>query len=218
MLGSEAQQRVREALRKIDQSLAGMVAHEEEVLKHAQAFRDSLFGAFQFIESESMTMQEMQLQVKREGKQQLQVTSRGRPSFMLVFDPELAYDVKPPLPAAQGGEAQQHATRDLAARLFAVFTAPNQGLLRYYSLFSDGSWKRTTFAVTAEGVQPRSTLVPRATPDILALEAIDLLGYALTAHATWSPLAEEAETLTMNTLQDRTRTRIHLSGLGAPKR
>jgi hypothetical protein len=219
MLSLEAQQRIRETLRRLDQSLANAASVENELVKQAQGFRDTFFGAFQFIENESMALQEIQVQAKREGKQQLQVTSRGRPSFMLIMDSELAYDSKPP-PAGQGQaeEGASQSTIELGARIFAVLTPPYQGLIRYYTIFVDGSWKRTTFALTANGARPRSALVPRATPDVLTLEAIDLLGYACMVHPTWNSMANEAEMFTLEGIQDRKQTKTHLSGLGMPRR
>jgi hypothetical protein len=215
MLNMEAQQRAREALRRIDQAAAADAAAVEQVQKQGNSFRENMFGAFQFLEGESMTLQELQIQFKRIDKQQFQVQPRGRPTFLLVFNPEVAYDSRP---HSQSGEGSAQSSSELATRLFAVLAPPNQGLLRYYTVFSDGVWKRTTFAPGAEGVQPRSAMVARSSPDVLVMEAIDLLGYVCTLHPAWQTLAAEAETLTLEALQERTRVKTHLTGLGAPRR
>lgn len=215
MLTFEAQQRIRESLRRADQAAAADAAVEHEVQKQAQGFRDNFFASFQFIETESMTAQELQVQIKRLDKQQLQVQLRGRPTMLLVFDPETAYDYKPQMQStSQTGEG----VLDLGGRLFAVFAPPHQGVVRYYTIFGDGTWKRTTFAIGASGVQARSTLVPRSTPDVLAMEAVDLLGYVGTLHPMWSDLTADVETITHESVRDRTRVKVHLTGLGGPRR
>lgn len=215
MLSFETQQRIREALRRSDQLAAADAATEHEVQKQAQGFRDNFFAALQFIETESMTLQEVQVQIKRIDKQQLQVQLRGRPTLMVVFDPEMAYDHKPQPRAA--GQAPESVV-ELAGRLFVVFAPPYQGVVRYYTIFSDGTWKRTTFTATGSGVQTRSTLVPRSSPDVLAMEVVDLLGYVSTLHPAWSDLTADVETIGLEAVRDRTRVKIHLTGLGAPRR
>jgi hypothetical protein len=215
MLSFEAQQRAREALRKVDQALSAALALESELHKHAEGFRETMFGAFQFLESESMSLQELQIKMQRTDKQQIHVQSKGRPPFILMLDPEAAYDTRP---VGQGQSAEAAPAPELAARLFAVLAAPYQGVLRHYTIFTDGAWKRTTFAASANGVQTRSTLVARYTPDVLALEAVDLLGYACMVHPSWNPLTEAAETLTIEGLRQRTNVKAHLSGLGATRR
>jgi hypothetical protein len=216
MLNLEAQQRAREALRRADQALAALVEAESNVQKQADTFRENVFSAVQFLENESMTLQELQIQARRPDKNQLQVQSRGRQPFALIMNAEPAYDIRP-APAGQATEAPPQSSTELAARMFAVFLPPNRGLLRYYTIFADGAWKRTTFVPTSGGVQTRSTLVPRATPDVLILEAVDLINYAFTVHATWDSLAAEAETMTVEAIQDRTRVKAHASGLGTPR-
>jgi hypothetical protein len=215
MLSFEAQQRAREALRKVDQALGAAIALESELHKHAEGFRETMFGAFQFLESESMSLQELQLKMQRTDKNQVHVQSKGRYPFILMLDPEAAYDTRP---AAQGQSAEQTPAPELAARLFAVLAAPYQGVLRYYTIFADGAWKRTTFTASASGVQTRSTLVGRYTADVLVLEAVDLLGYACTMHPSWDPLTDSAETLNIEGLRQRTNVKTHLSGLGAVRR
>jgi hypothetical protein len=213
MLGTEAQQRAREALRSVDKSLASELERENQLRKHAEHFRDNFFAAFKFLEDETMTLQELQVQVQRSDKQQLQVQSRGRPPFVLVLDTEIAYDTRPPA----SGQASEPAV-ELASRLFAVLHPPMRGLLRHYTIFGDGSWKRTTFALSNENAYPRSAMVPRATPDVLVMEAIELLGYVCMLHATWSTLADEAQDLSLEALRDRSIIKTHLSGLGAQRR
>jgi hypothetical protein len=215
MLSFEAQQRAREALRKVDQALGAVIAQENELHRHAEGFRETMFGAFQFLESESMSLQELQLKMQRTDKNQVHVQSKGRSPFILILDPETAYDTRP---AAQGQSAEHTPAPELAARLFAVLAAPFQGVLRYYTIFADGAWKRTTFTASASGIQTRSTLVARYTPDVLVLEAVDLLGYACTVHPSWDPLTDNAETLTIEGLRQRTNVKTHLSGLGATRR
>jgi hypothetical protein len=101
--------------------------------------------------------------------------------------------------------------------MFAVFMPPARGLLRYYTIFADGAWKRTTFVASAGGVQTRSAMVARATPDVLILEAVDLINYACTVHPTWKALAAEAENMAVENIMDRTSVKTHLSGLGTPR-
>lgn len=217
MLNFDAQQRAREALRRADEALVAQLALESEVTKQATSFRDTLFSAFQFVESEALALQELSVQLKRSDKNQLQVGSQGRPSFVLVLDTELAYDHNQQI-ASQGQAPAAENMPELAARIFAVLLPPNQGLLRHYTIFASGAWKRTTFTLASGGVQARSALVPRASPDVLVLEAIDLLGYAALVRPLWSPLVADAESFTPDLLRDRTRTRLHQSGLGGPRR
>lgn len=214
MLNLDAQQRARDALRQLDQALAADNATVEEVQKQATNFRDNLFAAFQFLEGEAMALQELQLQVKREGKQQLLIQPRGRPSFLLVLDAEPAYDSRPQGQTAEG--APQSST-ELATRLFVVLSAPYRGMLRYYTIFADGTWKRTTFSASGEQVQARNAMVPRSSPDVLVLEAVDLLRYVCTLHPAWDSLIADAETLTLDAVLDRYRVKIHLTGLAAPR-
>jgi hypothetical protein len=213
MLGIDAQQRAREALRRVDQLLATELEIETQVRRQAEAFRDSLFSAFQFVESETMALQELQVQIKRLDKQQLQVQSKGRLPFILMLDPDIAYDWKP---VQTEGAAQS--VYELGSRLFAVMPSPHRGLLRYYTIFADGAWKRTTFALGAQGVQERNALVPRFNAEVLIREAIDLLGYVCLLHPTWAALVDESETMTIEALRDRQRNKTHPTGLGAPRR
>lgn len=216
MIGIDAQQRAREGLRKIDQALAAELKVESTLWNAAESFRDGIFGAFQFIENETMTFQELQVMVRRVGKDQLQIQSRERLPFQLVMDREFSYDSKPQ--NAEQPPEQASRPTELAVRLFAVLASPYQGLLRYYTIFADSSWKRTTFVPGANGPETRHALVPRLSADVLVLEAVDLLGYVCLLHPTWANLEAEAETLTVEDLKQRSLIKQHLSGLGAPRR
>ncbi len=218
-LNKEAEARAKEALQRIDQALAADVAFQEELKEKAQEFRDLFFEAFGFVEDKSLSLNEVLIKINRIDANQVEVTNKKYPPFLLMLDAEPAYDYRP-LPASkeQGGEEKPRWATELAARLFVVLSPPLQGLLRVYSIFSDGAWKRTTFTLTANGVQASSPLVPRFSPDILVLEAIDLLGYAGTIHPTWANLSATAEKTTADELRTRTFVKNHLSGLGAPTR
>jgi hypothetical protein len=213
MLGVDAQQRAREALRRVDQLLAAELETENQVRRQSESFRDSLFSAFQFVESETMALQELQVQIKRLDKQQLQVQSKGRLPFVLLLDSDIAYDWKP-----VQTEGATQSVYELGSRLFAAMLSPQRGVLRYYTIFGDGAWKRTTFALGAQGVQERNALVPRFNAEVLIREAIDLLGYVCLLHPTWATLADESETITIEVLRERHRLKSHPTGLGAPRR
>lgn len=213
MLSLDVQQRVREALHQVDVAAGQEVAFENTLREKAETFRDNLFNSFQYIEQESMQLQELLVKVQRADRNQLQVLPKGRAHFTLVLDGEFAYDSRPP---AQG-EASAAATHELAARLFAVLLPPLQGLLRYYTIFHDGCWKRTSFVPTPNGAQPRSTMVPRATPDVVILEAIDLLGYACTVHPAWAAVAPHVDTITPEWLRSRGNTKAHMIPGGAAR-
>ncbi len=219
MLGIDAQQRAREAIRQADKALINDVAQVSALQKHAENFRDMLFAAFQFIENETMTLQELQVTLRRPEKQQLHVQSRDRLPFALQLDTEPSYDTRPQTASNnENAEPAAPPAPELALRLFAVLTTPYQGLLRHYTIYSDGMWKRTTFAITPHGVQERSALVPRFNPDVLTLEAVNLLSYVCILHPTWAALGDEVETMTLDKIKERTRVKHHLSGLGAPRR
>ncbi|MFP4437429.1 MAG: hypothetical protein ACLFVO_09295 [Chloroflexaceae bacterium] len=217
MLGFEAQQRAQEALRKIDQGLVRDMADEEAILKHAKEFRDGMFGAFQFIERETLQLNALLVQLKRLDANQLQIQSKGRMPFVLSLDPEVAYDTRHTSNPGQAGEGPPQGPVELAARVFVVFAPPYQGMLRHYSIFADGLWKRTTFAFGHSGVQTRSTLLQRFGPDILVLEAADLLGHVCMLHPTWTNLEPRAEGMTLEALRERSRVKEFLTA-GSPRR
>lgn len=219
ILSADGQQRAREALRKVDDWLITEIAAEGQLKKLAQDFRDHFFGAFKFIESESMTLRELQIQVGRVDQNQIQVKIRGRQGFVLWLDPELAYDRKPSAAnLGQGGETSALEPVELAARLFAVFAPPHTGLLRYYTVFGDGLWKRTTFGIVGDNIQSRRAVIPQFTADLLTLEAIDLLGYVCAVHPAWENLAAISETVTTDNVMERTFTKMRLTGLASPRR
>ncbi len=218
MLGMDGQQRVREALRKVDKALTEQVHSEGEIAKHADTFRETFFNAFQLIEQETLTLQELNVQIRRPDKQQLQVQSQGRLPFVLLLNTEVGYDIKASMPPNDPEQSPDTLPSDLSARMFAVLAPPYRGLLRYYTIFADGMWKRTTFTFNGNVVAERSALVPRYNAEILTLEAVDLLSYACLAHPTWNPLISESETVTAEALRDRNTNKIHSSGLGNPRR
>jgi hypothetical protein len=218
-LNKEAEERAKEALQRIDQALTTDTAFQEALRAKAHEFRDLFFEAFGFVEDKSLSLNEVLIKINRIDANQVEVTNKKYPPFLLLLDAEPAYDYRP-LPASkeQPAEDKPRWVTELAARLFVVLAPPHQGLLRYYTIFSDGAWKRTTFTLTSSGVQSNSPLVPRFSPDILVLEAIDLLGYAGTIHPTWDNLAAAAETVTSEELRTRSFVKTHLSGLGGPTR
>lgn len=218
MLGLEAQQRVNDALRRLDQALEADLHLENGVQQQAQSFRDTIFAAFQYLERESLQLKALLVQLRRLDANQLQVQARGRTSFILALDPELAYDRKAQ-PAQQGqpAEAAPPNPPELAARVFVVLAPPFQGLLRCYTIFGDGAWKRTAFGMGPNGIYAQSALLQRFSSDVLVMEAIDLVGQASTLHPTWAGLVPFAETLSADALRDRTRVKVHLTGLGAPR-
>jgi hypothetical protein len=211
-LSVEGQQRARDALKKLDQDLATDKETIEAIKTQAQRFRDTFFESFDVIERESLSLNDVMLKMQRIDKDQLQVTNKNYPPFLLILDPELAYH---PRPLANdhdtGGKPRQ--VIELTARLFAIYEPPNCGLLRYYTIFGDGSWKRTTFSVRADGsLHPQSALAPASSADILTLEAIDLLSKACTAHPTWAELATASDTLIAERLRERSFVKIYLTG------
>ncbi|NJL33150.1 MAG: hypothetical protein HC893_03975 [Chloroflexaceae bacterium] len=189
MLNVDAQQRAREALRQVDQALANEAALEAEVRRQAQLFRDTLFGAFQFIEQESLQLRELLIKLQRGDANQLQIAPKGRPAFLLMVDPEIAFGSR-----AMGSRPLNEgaAPVELSARLYAVMMPPSSGLLRYYTIFGDGVWKRTTFTAGPKGMQARHAQIGRIGADLLIREAIDLLGYACMVYASWATLTDEA--------------------------
>lgn len=219
MLNFDAQRQIRDVLREVDNALAVTIAAEEEVRKQAQSFRDYLFSAFEFIEGESLNYNEIQVQIRRIDNHSIQVqSSKGRMPFILCLNPELAYDSKPMISGQeQKSEVTPPVTVELAARLFAVFAQPYKGLLRYYTIFADGMWKRTTFTISQGRIISYNTPVARFSAELLAREAVDLLGYVCTIHPTWDNLAPRAEAFTRDMLDDRDQIKIHLTGLGIPR-
>lgn len=211
MLSMETQQRATEALRKIDQSLERDLAHQEAVQKQAHNFREAFFAAFQFIERESLQLNALLIQIKRLDANQIVVQTKGRIPFALSLDPEVAYDIRSKEDVLAG-------PLELAARLFAVFAPPYHGVFRHYTIFADGTWKRTTFTFSKAGVQTRSMLLQRFSLDILVLEAVEVLGHACLLHPTWLNLDERAESITLDTLRERDQVKRHLTTGGGARR
>lgn len=216
MFGFDAQQRVQEALRRIDQLLVADLELEEQIQKQAVEFRDMLYGAFQYFERESMHSKALFVQCKRLEANQMQVQSKGRPACILALDSEPAYDRKTQ-PAGEPGSEPQPNSIELAARLFAVMVPPQVGLLRYYTIFADGSWKKTTFALGQGGVHAQSVMLQRFSPDTLIMEGTDLLSQLCLAHPVWAGLAATAESFSLETLRDRSKVKLHPTGLGIPR-
>ncbi len=218
MLGVDAQTRVREALRKSDRALEADQEIENRLAQQSQNFRDILFAAFQYVENESLQLQNILVKCSRFDMNQLQVQVKDRAAFILYLDAEFAYDRKQlTKPIGQSAESHPQANVELAARCFAALIPPLQGLLRYYTIFADGSWKRTTFTATANNFHAHGSMVPRFNPEILVMEAADLVGEACLLHPTWAGLAQDADNLTIEKLRDRNQVKTLLTGLGAPK-
>lgn len=212
MLGIDAQKRLQETLRQIDTALVADSERIDAIGTQALTFRDALFGAFQYIERECLQLKALLIQLRRLEANQLQVQSKGRPAFIVMLDPEPAIDRKP-APASEG-EARPAEGNELAARLFAVLAPPARGLLRYYSIFSDGSWKRSVLVSGPSGIVAQQALVARFNEEMLTLEAADLLGQVVAAHTSWANLVPEAEQLGFELLRDHTVTRAHPLGAG----
>lgn len=213
MLGVDAQKRLQETLRQIDTTLVADGERIDAIGTQAVMFRDTLFGAFQHIERECLQLKALLIQLRRLEANQLQVQSKGRPAFIVMLDPVPAFDHKPA--AATEGEQRPVEHNELAARLFAVLAPPARGLLRYYSIFRDGSWKRSVLVSGPSGMVAQQALVARYNDEMLTLEAADLLGQVVTAHASWANLAPEAEQISFETLRDHAVTRTHPLGISS---
>lgn len=216
-LGLEAQKRFREALRRLDQAIQTDREAQEQIRERARTFISHFYGVFELIEQDSLVLEEVLIKMQRIDDNQFEVSNKNYPAVTLILDPELAYDTRPgsasPVPP---GERPPPWVPELSARMFAIFSPPYQGLLRSYTIFADGSWKRTAFVLGSGGVQSQSALVPTANPDVLVLEAIDLLNAVCTHHPTWANLAAVVDTLTMERLRERSCVKLHLTGLGTP--
>ncbi len=217
-VGIDAQQRAREALKRVDNAITKDLEVQEEILKKAREFHSTLYESFEFIGQEGLLLEEIHLTVQRLDSDQYQVANRNHKVFLMILDPEVAYDSKPmSVGENQSGEGTPRWSVELAARVFVVFAGDDAGLLRYYTIFADGTWRRTVFALGSGGVQQQSALVPQFSADVLLLEAIDLLGYVCTLHPTWVNLASVAETLTVEKVRNRMMVKVHPTGLGAPR-
>ncbi len=96
LLSLDRQRQAQELLRQLDAALTADAGVEEAVQQHAIALRDNLFGAFQFIERESLQCRTLLVQTKRVEANQLQVQVRGRALLALLLDAELGYDQRAP--------------------------------------------------------------------------------------------------------------------------
>lgn len=213
VLGSEAQKRAREALLHLDKAIAADRQEQTAVREQARAFFETMYAVFEYIERESLTLNEVLLSMQRIDDEHFEVKNRHYPPFTLLLEQELAYDSKP----SSDPEQKTRWKVELAARIFIVFSPPLQGVIRLYTIFSDGSWKRVRFVVTPEGVQSQSDLLTDAKPDTLLFEAIEVLNLVCTRHPTWANIASIADTLRIDQLAERSITRTLLTGLGKPR-
>jgi hypothetical protein len=212
-LSVDGQQRVRETLKKVDQTITADLELQENIQEQAKQFRNTFFATFEVIERESLSLENILLKMQRVDVNQLQVTNKKYAPFLLILDAELAYHPKPLAPEPGQSESKSRTVLELAARMFAIYEPPHQGLLRSYTIFGDGSWKRTTFAVGNDGrLTAHSALAPNSSPDVMVLEAIDLISKACTLHPTWADLAAISDTLTADKLRDRSLTKMYLTG------
>lgn len=216
MLSVEVQAKLRESIRQLDQMMVTTIERDEQLVQTGINVRDTFFAAFGFVETESLSMKELQVTLKRMDRQQMEVIVQRRISFMLQFDPELAYDVRPV--ATEGQEGRGETKLELATRLFVVLAPPQTGLIRYYTIFGDSAWKRTTFNLTPQGVQARQAFIPRATSELLIHEAIDLVKYACQIYPMWQPLTDKVEEVALSDVRKRAMVKQHLTGLAAMRR
>jgi hypothetical protein len=204
MLSLERQRQAQETLRQLDEVLTADAAVEEGVQQHAVALRDNLFSAFQFIERESLQSRTLLVQTKRIEANMLQVHVRGRAPLALLLDAELAHDQR--VPGAGKPEA--------CARCYAVFAPPYHGLLRHYTVFASGEWRRTVFVSRAGATQAHATTRPHPGLDVALEEATDLLAQLCAVRASWNALADDPGSLALDQLRDRAVTRRDPLGIG----
>ncbi len=216
MLSVEVQAKLRESIRQLDHMLVTTIERDERLVQTGINFRDTFFAAFGFVETESLSMKELQVTLKRMDRQQLEVIVQRRISFMLQFDPELAYDVRPV--AAEGQEGRSETKLELGSRLFVVLAPPQIGLIRHYTIFGDGAWKRTTFNLTPQGVQARQAFIPRSTSELLIHEAIDLVRYACQIYPMWQPMTDKVQEIGLSEVRKRAVVKQHMTGLAGIRR
>jgi hypothetical protein len=204
MLSLDRQRQAQETLRQLDEALTADAGVEEAVQQHAVALRDNLFGAFQFIERETLQCRTLLVQTKRIEANQLQVQVRGRATLAIQLDAELAYDQR------VSGQGKP----ELCARCYAVFAPPYHGLLRHYTIFASGEWRRTVFVSRAGATQAHATTRPNTGLDTLVEEAADLLAQLCAVRASWNALADDPGALSLDQLRDRTITRRDPLGIG----
>ena len=204
MLSLDRQRQAQELLRQLDAALTADAGVEDAVQQHAIALRDNLFGAFQFIERESLQCRTLLVQTKRVEANQLQVQVRGRALLALLLDAELGYDQRTP------GAAKP----EPCARCYAVFAPPYHGLLRHYTVFASGEWRRTVFVSRGGALQSHSTTRPHPGLDAMVEEAADLLAQLCAVRPSWNALADDPGALSLDNLRDRGVTRRDPLGIG----
>jgi len=204
MISLDRQRATQAALRQLDEAMTVTAAAEEKLQKQSLELRDQLFGAFQFIERESLQGRTLLVQTNRIEASLLQVQVRGRPPLDLLLDAEPAYDHK----NVGGGKPE------LCTRVYALFAPPQRGVLRHYTVFATGEWKRTVFVSRGGATSAHPTLLPAINSDALLEEATDLLAQLCSVHATWNTLAEDPATVSLDQLRDRQFVKRDPLGLG----
>jgi|HigsolmetaAR201D_1030396.scaffolds.fasta_scaffold20860_2 hypothetical protein len=204
MFSFDRQRATQAALRQLDDAMTKNADILEKLQKHTIDFRDQLYAAYQFIERESLQSRTLLVQTNRVEANLLQVQVRGRPAMDLFVDSEVAYDQR----VADQGKPE------LATRLFALFGPPQRGLLRHYTIFISGEWKRTVFVSRGGKVQALSSLRSEINPDILLDEATDLLGQLCSVYPTWNPLNDDPNSVGREQVRDRSFSKRDPLGLG----
>lgn len=204
MFSIDRQRATQAALRQLDDAMTKSADILEKLQKHSVEFRDQLYGAYQFIERESLQSRTLLVQTNRVEANLLHVQVRGRPAMDLFMDAEVAYDQK----LADQGKPE------LTVRLFALFGPPHRGLLRHYTIFTSGEWKRTVFLSRGGKLQALSTLRPEISPDTLIEEATDLLAQLCSVYPTWNNLDENPNSVGREQVRDRTFSKRDPLGLG----
>lgn len=204
MISLDRQRATQAALRQLDDAMTASAAVEEKLQKHSIDFRDHLFSAFQFIERESLQSRTLFVQTNRVESGLLHVQVRGRASLDLFLDSEAAYDSKH---AAQSKP-------ELCTRMYALFAPPQRGVLRYYTIFVTGEWKRTIFVSRGGTTNAHTTLQTAIAPETLLEEGVDLLAQVCSVHATWNTLAEQPAAVSLDQLRDRQFVKRDPLGLG----
>lgn len=204
MLSLDRQRQAQDTLRQLDDALTADAGVEEAVQQHALSLRDNLFGAFQFIERESLQYRTLLVQTKRIEANHLQVQVRGRAPLAILIDAELAYDQRV---AGQGKP-------EPCARAYAVFAPPFLGLLRHYTVFASGEWRRSVFVSRGGVAHAHATTYPSAALEALLDEATDLLAQLCAVRSSWNALADDPGSLSLEQLRDRAVTRRDPLGIG----
>ncbi len=204
MISLDRQRTTQAALRQLDEAMTLSVATEEKLQKQSLEMREQLFGAFQFIERESLQGRTLLVQTNRIEAGLLQVQVRGRPPLDLLLDSEPAYDQKV---VGQGKP-------ELCTRMYAVFAPPMRGILRHYTIFASGEWKRTVFVSRGGSVNAHTSVLAAINSDMLLEEATDLLAQLCSVHATWNTFTDNPSTVSLDQLRDRQFAKRDPLGLG----